>query len=53
MAIRKFVGLFEIKIFVSENCCRISYILAGKLNFWILQKRFLWIKSDPLVKMTG
>ena len=27
-----------------------SYILSGKWNFSFLQKRFSWIKSEPLVK---
>ena len=35
MVTSKFVDLFEIKIFFP-----ISYILAGKLNFLFLEKRF-------------
>ena len=41
--IKWLIFLFQIKNFVSQHFCRISYILAGK---W----RFLWIKVEPLVK---
>ena len=36
-----------------QDFVRISYILAGKLDFWFLEKRFLWInnnKSDNYFK---
>ena len=50
MTTRKFVDLFGIKDFVSQHLWRISYILTGQLNFWCLQKPFLLIKPERLVK---
>ena len=46
----KFVDLMKIRNFVFWNFLHILFILAGKLNFLFLQKRFWWIKLEPLVK---
>ena len=50
MVSSKFIEIFGISNFISQHFFRISYILAGKLNFWFLEKRFRWIKLELLVK---
>ena len=48
MVTRKFVHHFEIKTFLSQHVCGISYILERKLNFLFIQKPFLMDKTRKI-----